>query len=60
MAQMPDLLAVHCLLTGEHLHDDPLPVGIDGLERFGALLSIFSPFSRPGSQSRAAEIWRPS
>jgi len=28
---------------------DPLPVGIDGLERYGALLSILTPFSRLGA-----------
>src|SRR3954468_8176625 len=50
--------AVHCLLTGEHLHQDPLPVGIDGLERFGALLSILTPLSRPAAIQAAAERWR--
>ena len=45
--------AIHCLLIGEDLCDEPLPVGIDGLERFGALLSIFTPLSR------AAEIHTP-
>jgi cold shock CspA family protein len=47
--------AVHCLLTGEHLHNDPLPVGIDGLERFGTLLSILTPLSRPAANQDAAE-----
>ena len=44
-------MAIHCLLTAKHLHDDPLPAGNDGLERFGALLSIFTPLSRPASNS---------
>jgi len=42
-----DQQAIRCLMTPEGLRIHPLPVGIDGLERLGALLSILTPLSRP-------------
>jgi cold shock CspA family protein len=40
---------IHCLITSERPYLHPLPVGIDGLERYGALLSILTPLSCPAA-----------